>query len=241
MNWSAALTGAGENIACGASRPLSYCTGQARPIHQDRRAGTCHLRSPSEYPATVVPTGGSVCHACGVAGTPNSPIRYRCHGIAIARIPGSFCACPAPPSTECRQRPGQGGGARCGERPLVCGSRPASGPRVGPRWGATPRRSMPGLASAHSARSPQRLDPCRGGRLVWGFFCQGVREGGVLCFLRRFLCSNLKARFFIPTRHSGKLTRAGAVKAGRLFGDHPQGLALKVPSTAAPSNAVRAK
>ena len=47
-----------------------------------------------------------------------------------------------------------------------------------------------------------------------------------------------EARFFIPTRHSGKLTRAGAVKAGRLFGNHPQSLALKVPSTGAPSNAV---
>jgi hypothetical protein len=30
---------------------------------------------------------------------------------------------------------------------------------------------------------------------------------------------DLKARFFIPTRDSGKLTRAEAVKAGRLFGD----------------------
>jgi hypothetical protein len=49
---------------------------------------------------------------------------------------------------------------------------------------------------------------------------------------------DLKARFFIPTCHSGKPSCAGAVKAGRLFGDHPQGLALKVPSTAAPSNAV---
>ena len=41
-----------------------------------------------------------------------------------------------------------------------------------------------------------------------------------------------------PTRHSGKPSRAGAVKAGCLFGDHPGGLALTVPSTAAPSNAV---
>src|SRR6266436_182833 len=41
-----------------------------------------------------------------------------------------------------------------------------------------------------------------------------------------------------PTRHSGKPSRAGAVKAGCLFGDHPRGLALTVPSTAAPSNAV---
>jgi hypothetical protein len=46
---------------------------------------------------------------------------------------------------------------------------------------------------------------------------------------------DLKARFFVS---DPKPSRAGAVKAGRLFGDHPQGLALTVPSTAAPSNAV---
>jgi hypothetical protein len=39
-------------------------------------------------------------------------------------------------------------------------------------------------------------------------------------------------------RPDPKPSRAGAVKANRLFGDHPQGLALTVPSTAAPSNAV---
>src|SRR6266516_3621057 len=49
---------------------------------------------------------------------------------------------------------------------------------------------------------------------------------------------DLKARFFVPTRHGGKPPRTGAVKVGRLFGDHPRGLALTVPSTAAPSNAV---
>ena len=46
---------------------------------------------------------------------------------------------------------------------------------------------------------------------------------------------DMKARFFVS---DPKPSRAGAVKAGRLFGDHPQGLALTVPSTAAPSNAV---
>jgi hypothetical protein len=37
---------------------------------------------------------------------------------------------------------------------------------------------------------------------------------------------DLKARFFVPTRHNGKPSRAGAVKAWSLFGDHPQGLGL---------------
>ena len=76
------------------------------------------------------------------------------------------------------------------------------------------------------------------GLLVWGFFCQEVLAERPIFFPSSVSLFDLKARLFIPTRHSGKLTRAGAVKAGRLFGDHPQGLALKVPSTAAPSNAV---
>src|SRR6516162_11093703 len=45
----------------------------------------------------------------------------------------------------------------------------------------------------------------------------------------------MKARFFVSDQ---KPSRAGAVKAGRLLAIHPQGLALTVPSTAAPSNAV---
>ena len=46
---------------------------------------------------------------------------------------------------------------------------------------------------------------------------------------------DLKARFFVS---DPKPSPAGAVKAGRRFGEHPQGLALTVPSTTAPSNAV---
>jgi hypothetical protein len=63
------------------------------------------------------------------------------------------------------------------------------------------------------------------GLLVWGFFCQGVSASTahLSSFVSLF---DLKARFFVPTRHSGKPSRAGAVKAGRLFGDHPQGLGL---------------
>jgi hypothetical protein len=76
------------------------------------------------------------------------------------------------------------------------------------------------------------------GLLVWRFFCQEVSAERPIFLPSLVSLFDLKARFFIPTRHSGKPSRAGAVKAGRLFGDHPQGLALKVPSTAAPSNAV---
>jgi hypothetical protein len=36
---------------------------------------------------------------------------------------------------------------------------------------------------------------------------------------------DLKARFFVPTRHSAS-RRAQELKGGRLFGDHPQGLGL---------------
>ena len=68
------------------------------------------------------------------------------------------------------------------------------------------------------------------GLLVWGFFCQEVSAEW-----RIFLLCSLKARFFVS---NPKPSRAGAVKAGRLFGEHPQGLALTVPSTTAPSNAV---
>ena len=76
------------------------------------------------------------------------------------------------------------------------------------------------------------------GLLVWGFFCQEISAERPIFLPSLVSLFDLKARFFIPTRHSGKPSRAGAVKAGRLFGDHPQGLALTVPSTAAPSNAV---
>jgi hypothetical protein len=48
---------------------------------------------------------------------------------------------------------------------------------------------------------------------------------------------DLKACSFMPTRDSGKLSRAGAVNAGRLRRSLV-GLDLKVPSTAAPLNAV---
>jgi len=55
-----------------------------------------------------------------------------------------------------------------------------------------------------------------------GLFCQGV-SGSTTHLSSAVSLFDLKARFFVPTRHSGKPSRAGAVKAGRLFGDHPQG------------------
>src|SRR6266566_186581 len=111
-------------------------------------------------------------------------------------------------------------------------------PLYGSDWNTQP----PGAFTSRfpTARSPSPLldmTTTVTGLLVWGFFCQGVSAA-------IFLPSSVslfdpKAPVpSSPTRHSGKPSRAGAVKAGCLFGDHPRGLALTVPSTAAPSNAV---
>src|SRR5467141_444776 len=53
------------------------------------------------------------------------------------------------------------------------------------------------------------------GFLVWGFFCQGVRQSGKSFVLRQFLCSISKP--VSSSRPAGSLTssRAGAVKVGR--------------------------
>jgi hypothetical protein len=61
--------------------------------------------------------------------------------------------------------------------------------------------------------------------LYGAFFCQGV-SASTAQLSSVVSLFDLKARFFVPTHHSGKPSRAGAVKAGRLFGDHPQGLGL---------------
>jgi hypothetical protein len=45
--------------------------------------------------------------------------------------------------------------------------------------------------------------------------CQATGDKRCIFFLRLFLCSALKARFFVPTRTSLTLARAGAVKVGR--------------------------
>jgi hypothetical protein len=73
------------------------------------------------------------------------------------------------------------------------------------------------------------------GLLVWGFFCQEVSAERRIFFPSSVSLFDMKACFFVS---DPKPSRAGAGKAGRLFGDQPQGLALTVPSTAAPSNAV---
>ena len=51
--------------------------------------------------------------------------------------------------------------------------------------------------------------------LVWGFFCQGVRQSGQSFVLRQFLCSISKP--VSSSRPAGSLTssRAGAVEVGR--------------------------
>ena len=98
-------------------------------------------------------------------------------------------------------------------------------------------RSREASASKPSMKCRKRIRRCqnRGVTLVWGFFCQGVRQCNACFCPSSVSLFDLKARFFVSDR---KPSRAGAVKAGRLFGGHPQGLALTVPSTAAPSNAV---
>ena len=58
-------------------------------------------------------------------------------------------------------------------------------------------------------------------------FCQEVSAERPIFLPSLVSLFDLKARFFIPTCHSGKPSCAGAVKAGRLFGDHPQGFGLE--------------
>jgi hypothetical protein len=64
------------------------------------------------------------------------------------------------------------------------------------------------------------------GLLVWGFFCQGVSAERPIFLPSLVSLFDLKARFFVPTRHSGKPSHAGAVKAGRLLRRPPAGLGL---------------
>jgi hypothetical protein len=51
--------------------------------------------------------------------------------------------------------------------------------------------------------------------LVWGFFCQGVRQCNARFCPSSVSLFDLKARFFVPTRSSARPSRAGAVKVGR--------------------------
>src|ERR1700750_2823528 len=64
------------------------------------------------------------------------------------------------------------------------------------------------------------------------------RAALLLPYLRQFFCSICKPVFSSRPATGGKPSRAGAVKAGRLFGDHPQGFGFTVSSTAALSNLV---
>src|SRR5712671_5827715 len=54
----------------------------------------------------------------------------------------------------------------------------------------------------------------RGVTLVWGFFCQGVRQCNACFCPSSVSLFDLKARFFVPTRSSARPSRAGAVKVG---------------------------
>ena len=51
--------------------------------------------------------------------------------------------------------------------------------------------------------------------LVWGFFCQGVSGGRLICFPSSVFLFDLEARFLVPTRASLTSARAGAVKVRR--------------------------
>jgi hypothetical protein len=55
----------------------------------------------------------------------------------------------------------------------------------------------------------------RGVTLVWGLFCQGVSGGWRIFFASSVSLFDREARFFVPTRASLTLARAGAVKVGR--------------------------
>ena len=63
--------------------------------------------------------------------------------------------------------------------------------------------------------------PCMGLFLSRSFSRAAHLSSSVGFFVRS------ESRFFIPTRHSGKPPRAGAVKAGRLFRRPPAGLGLE--------------
>jgi hypothetical protein len=54
------------------------------------------------------------------------------------------------------------------------------------------------------------------GFLVWGFFCQEVSAERRIFFPSSVSLFDMKACFFVS---DPKPSRAGAVKAGRLFGD----------------------
>jgi hypothetical protein len=97
------------------------------------------------------------------------------------------------------------------------------------------RASTSRLSAGRSPFLPLDMTTTATGLLVWGFFCQEVSAERRIFFPSSVSLFDMKACFFVS---DPKPSRAGAGKAGRLFGDQPQGLALTVPSTAAPSNAV---
>jgi hypothetical protein len=138
-------------------------------------------------------------------------------------------------------------------------------PLYGSDWNAQPSGTFTSRLSTDRSPSPLLdITTTATGLLVWGFFCQEVfcqevsavfcqEVSAVFCQeVSAVFCQEVSAerRIFFPSSVSlfdmkacffvsdPKPSRAGAVKAGRLFGDQPQGLALTVLSTAAPSNAV---
>jgi hypothetical protein len=78
------------------------------------------------------------------------------------------------------------------------------------------------------------------GLLVWGFFCQGVlaSTAHLSSVVSLF---DLKARFFVPTRHSASRRAQELSRLVASSATTRRPWALTVPSTAAPSNAVGAR
>src|SRR5262245_56881603 len=94
--------------------------------------------------------------------------------------------------------------------------------RGGERCGNVGTRSRQARSREASASEPlqkcrKRIRRCqnRGVTLVWGFFCQGVRQCNACFCPSSVSLFDLKARFFVPTRSSARPSRGGAVKVGR--------------------------
>jgi len=93
-------------------------------------------------------------------------------------------------------------------------------------------KAMARICHSEGFKGERQLVCCSS--LVWGLICQG---GGIALyrfFNRKFPCSTFDSPFPCPDP-GAKYTpaRAGAVKAGRLYGGHPEGLALTASSTTA--------
>ena len=97
-------------------------------------------------------------------------------------------------------------------------------PLYGSDWNAQPSGTFTSRLSTDRSPSPLLdITTTATGLLVWGFFCQELSAERPNFLPSSVSLFDLKGRFFVSDR---KPSRAGAVKAGRLFGDHPAGLGV---------------